>query len=75
MAEKLYAKAVELVGPVHDKVIYDLIAVRDLSIAWQKSQRSYRIELSADAAYDARNNATLNGLENITIFTGPLKIN
>ncbi len=75
MAEKLYAKAVELVGPVHDKVVYDLYCgTGTLGICMaKKAKEVIGIELSADAAYDARNNATLNGLDNITIFTGTVE--
>jgi 23S rRNA (uracil1939-C5)-methyltransferase len=75
MAEKLYNKAIEMIGIIEDKVIYDLYCgTGTLGICMAKKAREVvGIELSADAAYDARNNATLNGLENITIYTGSVE--
>jgi 23S rRNA (uracil1939-C5)-methyltransferase len=75
MAEKLYMKAIELVAPIRDKVVYDLYCgTGTLGICMaKKAKEVVGIELSADAAYDARNNAALNGLDNITIYTGTVE--
>jgi 23S rRNA (uracil1939-C5)-methyltransferase len=75
MAEKLYTKAIELVGHIRDKVVYDLYCgtgTLGICIA-KKAQEVVGIELSADSAYDARNNAALNGLNNVTIYTGSVE--
>ena len=75
MAEKLYSKVVALAGPLHDQVVYDLYCgTGTLGICMAKKAKAViGIELSADAAYDARNNAALNNLNNITIFTGAVE--
>lgn len=75
MAEKLYEKVIELMGSIRDKVIYDLYCgTGTLGICMaKKAKEVVGIELSADSAYDARNNAALNGLNNITIYTGAVE--
>lgn len=71
-AEKLYSKVIELAEIQPNAVIYDLYCgTGTLGICLAKqAKRVIGIELSPEAVLDARANAQLNGLSNVTIIDG-----
>ncbi len=75
MAEQLYSHAINMAGNLANKVVYDLYCgTGTIGICIAKiAKEVVGIELSADSAYDARNNAALNKLDNITIYTGTVE--
>ncbi len=71
-AEVLYNRALELVEVPEDGLVYDLYCgTGTLGLfASHKAKKVVGIELSADSALDARENAKANGCDNVTILTG-----
>ena len=71
-AERLYSRALELVGIPDDSIVYDLYCgTGTLGICAAKQARKViGIELSPEAVLDACENAKSNGLENIEIIEG-----
>ena len=71
-AEKLYARAIELAEITSDDVVYDLycgIGVFGMCAA-QVAKEVIAIELSREAAYDAKTNSQRLGITNFTIYPG-----
>jgi 23S rRNA (uracil1939-C5)-methyltransferase len=71
-AEKLYAKAIALAQLSSDAIVFDLYCgTGTLGICAAKyAKKVVGIELCLEAALDAKENAQLNGIENLTIRTG-----
>lgn len=71
-AEKLYSQALKMASYPKNDVVYDLYCgTGTLGICFAKrAKQVVGIEISPDAAYDARANAELNGVNNIEIITG-----
>lgn len=71
-AEKLYARALEMLNPSPNTVIYDLYCgTGTLSICAAKGAKQViGIELSPESALDARTNIAQNGCKNVSIITG-----
>lgn len=74
-AEKLYSLALELAQISDDQVVYDLYCgTGTLGIcAAKKAKQVVGVELSPESAHDARHNAKVNGIDNITILTGAVR--
>lgn len=71
-AEKLYSHALQMASIPRGAVVYDLYCgTGTLGIcAAMKAKEVVGIELSPEAAHDARHNASANGFDNVTIYTG-----
>jgi len=71
-AEQLYSMALKLVLIPKRAIVYDLYCgTGTLGICFAKrASQVVGIELSPEAAHDARHNASENGLDNVTILTG-----
>lgn len=70
--EKLYKAALEFAGLRGDEVVWDLycgIGTISLFLA-QKAKMVYGVEIVPDAVEDARENARINGIENVEFFVG-----
>jgi len=70
--EKLYKVALEYAGLSGNEVVWDLycgIGTISLFLA-QQAKQVYGVEIVADAIRDARENARLNGMENVEFFVG-----
>lgn len=70
--EKLYATALEYAGLTGDEVVWDLycgIGTISLFLA-QKAKMVYGVEIVPEAIADARENARINGIENVEFFVG-----
>ena len=70
--EKLYGAALQFANPGPDDVIWDLycgIGTISLFMA-QKAKQVYGVEIVPQAIEDARENARLNGIENVEFFVG-----
>lgn len=70
--EKLYQTALEYAGLTGDEVVWDLycgIGTISLFLA-QKAQKVYGVEIVSQAVDDARENASLNGFDNVEFFVG-----
>jgi len=70
--EKLYRTALEYAGLTGDEVVWDLycgIGTISLFLA-QGAKKVYGVEVVPQAVDDARENAALNGLENVEFFVG-----
>ncbi|MEC7838891.1 MAG: 23S rRNA (uracil(1939)-C(5))-methyltransferase RlmD [Chlamydiota bacterium] len=74
-AEKLYSTALQMAGIQEDSVVYDLYCgTGTLGIcAAKKAKQVIGIEVSPESALDARTNAALNNIENITILSGAVR--
>jgi 23S rRNA (uracil1939-C5)-methyltransferase len=74
-AEDLYSLALQKLHIPVDSVVYDLYCgTGTLGICAAKHARQVLgIEISPEAALDARTNAAANGLENINILTGAVR--
>lgn len=74
-AEQLYSLALQLLQVPADSVVYDLYCgTGTLGICAAKSAKQVLgIEISAEAALDARGNVTANRLANVTILTGAVR--
>lgn len=70
--EKLYGKALEYAGLTGKETVWDLycgIGTISLFLA-QKAKKVYGVEIVPQAIEDARNNAKINGIENVEFFVG-----
>lgn len=70
--EKLYATALEYAGLTGDEVVWDLycgIGTISLFLA-KKAKMVYGVEIVPEAIADARENARINGIENVEFFVG-----
>lgn len=70
--EKLYGTALKYAGLTGKETVWDLycgIGTISLFLA-QKAKQVYGVEIVAPAIEDARNNAKINGIENVTFFVG-----
>ena len=70
--EKLYGTALEYAGLTGGEVVWDLycgIGTISLFLA-QKAKKVYGVEIVPQAIDDARENAKLNGLDNVEFFVG-----
>lgn len=70
--EKLYQKALEYAGLTGNEVVWDLycgIGTISLYLA-TKAKMVYGVEVVPQAIADARENARLNGIENVAFFAG-----
>ncbi len=70
--EKLYGTALEYAGLTGDEIVWDLycgIGTISLFLA-QKARKVYGVEVVPEAIEDARENAEINGLENVEFFAG-----
>ena len=70
--EKLYGLALEYAGLQGKETVWDLycgIGTISLFLA-QKAKRVYGVEIVPQAIDDARNNAEINGIENVEFFVG-----
>ena len=70
--EKLYGTALEYAGLTGKETVWDLycgIGTISLFLA-QKAKQVYGVEIVAPAIEDARNNARINGIENVEFFVG-----
>ena len=70
--EKLYGTALEYAGLTGNEVVWDLycgIGTISLFLA-QKAKQVYGVEIVPQAIDDARENARLNGIENVEFFVG-----
>lgn len=74
-AEQLYSLALQMVGIDEDAVVYDLYCgTGTLGIcAAQRAKQVVGIELSPESVLDARTNASLNGMNNVTILSGAVR--
>lgn len=70
--EKIYSCALQMIDIPQDAVIYDLYCgTGTLGIcAAKKAKMVVGIEVSPEAALDAKGNAALNGLDNVKIISG-----
>lgn len=70
--EKLYATALEYAGLTGDETVWDLYCgagTISLFLARQ-AKHVYGVEIVPEAIEDAKENAKLNGIENVTFYTG-----
>ena len=70
--EKLYGLAMEYAGLNGEETVWDLycgIGTISLFLA-QKAKKVYGVEIIPQAIEDARNNAKMNGIENVEFFVG-----
>lgn len=70
--EKLYGTALEYAGLTGDEIVWDLycgIGTISLFLA-QKARKVYGVEVVPEAIEDARENAEINGFENVEFFVG-----
>ena len=70
--EKLYGQALEYAGLKGEETVWDLycgIGTISLFLA-QKAKKVYGVEIVPQAIEDARNNAAINGIENVEFFVG-----
>jgi len=70
--EKLYGTALEYAGLTGGEVVWDLycgIGTISLFLA-QKAKKVYGVEIVPQAIEDARENARLNGIDNVEFFVG-----
>ena len=70
--EKLYGTALEYAGLTGKETVWDLycgIGTISLFLA-QKAKQVYGVEIVPAAIADAKNNAKINGMENVTFFVG-----
>ncbi len=70
--EKLYGTALEYAGLTGKETVWDLycgIGTISLFLA-QKAKQVYGVEIVPAAISDAKNNAKINGIENVTFFVG-----
>ena len=74
-AEKLYSLGLEIAQISKEQVVYDLYCgTGTLGIcAAKRAKQVVGVELSPESAHDARHNAKVNKIENITIFTGAVR--
>jgi len=74
-AEKLYSVALQMLGISKGAVLYDLYCgTGTLGICAAKNAKMVvGVELSLESVIDARANAALNGIENITILSGAVR--
>ena len=70
--EKLYRTALEYAGLTGEEVVWDLycgIGTISLFLA-QKARKVFGVEIVSQAVDDARQNARINGIENVEFFLG-----
>lgn len=70
--EKLYGTALEYAGLTGEETVWDLycgIGTISLFLA-QKAKQVYGVEIVPEAIDDARENARINGMENVEFFVG-----
>ena len=70
--EKLYGLALEYAGLTGEETVWDLycgIGTISLFLA-QKAKKVYGVEIVPQAIDDARNNAKINGMDNVEFFVG-----
>lgn len=70
--EKLYGLALEYAGLTGEETVWDLycgIGTISLFLA-QRAKKVYGVEIVPQAIEDARNNAKINGIENVEFFVG-----
>lgn len=74
-AEQLYSLALQAVGIDKNAIVYDLFCgTGTLGIcAAEYAKQVVGIEISPEAVLDARTNAKLNGMENVTILSGAVR--
>lgn len=74
-AEKLYSTALQMAKIEKGSIVYDLYCgTGTLGLcAAKNAERVYSIEVSPESALDAKTNATLNSIENITILSGAVR--
>lgn len=71
-AEKMYSRAFQLAEIPDGSIVYDLYCgTGALGLcASRRAKQVVGIEISPEAALDARTNASISGLDNVTILTG-----
>ncbi len=70
--QRLYEKALEYAGLTGKEIVWDLycgIGTISLFLA-QRAKKVYGVEIVAPAIADARQNARINGIENVEFFVG-----
>jgi len=74
-AEKLYSTALQMAGIEEESIVYDLYCGTGTMglCAAKKAKQVIGIEVSPESALDARTNAALNEIENITILSGAVR--
>lgn len=74
-AEQLYSLALQMIGIDKNSVVYDLYCgTGTLGIcAASSAKQVIGIDLSAESVLNARTNATLNGMSNVTILSGAVR--
>ena len=73
--EKLYGTALEYAGLTGDETVWDLycgIGTISLFLA-QKAKKAYGVEIVPQAIDDAKENARINGIENVEFFVGKVE--
>ena len=73
--EKLYGTALEYAGLTGKETVWDLycgIGTISLFLA-QKAKQVYGVEIVPPAIEDAKNNAKINGIENVEFFVGKVE--
>lgn len=70
--EKLYGKALEFAGLTGNETVWDLYCgIGSISLFLARSAKKvFGVEIISDAIRDARNNAKMNGIENVEFFVG-----
>ena len=76
MAEKLYARAGEEAGLTGDEAVWDLYSgIGSIALYLARRARAVLgIEVVAPAVADARDNARLNGIDNVTFLEGNARV-
>lgn len=74
-AEKIYSIALKMANISKEHVVYDLYCgTGTLGIcAAKRAKQVVGVELSPESAHDARHNAKVNGLGNVSILTGTVR--
>lgn len=70
--EKLYGKALEYAGLTGNETVWDLYCgIGTISLFLAKNARKvYGVEIVPQAIEDAKNNAAINGIDNVEFFVG-----
>ena len=70
--EKLYAKTLEFAGLTGNETVWDLYCgIGSISLSLAKSAKKvFGVEIISDAIRDAKNNAKMNGIDNVEFFVG-----
>ena len=70
--EKMYSKALEFAGLTGEETVWDLYCgIGSISLFLAKAAKKvFGVEIISDAIRDAKNNAKINGIENVEFFVG-----